>query len=133
MTTPLRATDYRGYSTIYTDSINSLYDIELVNQDLINHFRTRKNERVGNCAYGSIIPDLLFELNTEDTGRRILEDAQRIIESEPRVSIVDIILNEFEYGYVLEAKLRYIGFEVQDTFRVIFDRNNLENLNRDRE
>lgn len=133
MPAPVLPTDYRGYSTIYTDKIRTIYDIELVKQDILNHFRTRKNERVGNCAYGSIIPDLLFELNGNDSaiGRQILEEARRIIEEDVRVQIIDLILNEFEYGFVLEAKLFYVGFQVQDDFKIVFDRNNIRNLDRD--
>ena len=37
---------YKGFSTLAGVKSNQLYDLDLIKQDLINHFYTRKGERV---------------------------------------------------------------------------------------
>ena len=44
MLPPSRRTLYRGYSTVGLKSSKSLYDVDVVKQDLLNHFNTKKNE-----------------------------------------------------------------------------------------
>ena len=36
---------YKGFSTVAGGKSNQLYDLDLIKQDLINHFYTRKGER----------------------------------------------------------------------------------------
>ena len=50
---------YKGFSTVAGVKSNQLYDLDIIKQDLINHFYTRKGERVMNPDFGSIIWDLL--------------------------------------------------------------------------
>ena len=52
----------KGFSTVSLDTENfSLYDLDLIKQDLINHFYVRQGERLMNPTFGTIIWDLLFE------------------------------------------------------------------------
>ena len=47
---------YKGFSSLdQTTSNSKLYDFDLIKQDIINHFNTRKGERVMNPTFGSII------------------------------------------------------------------------------
>ena len=53
---------YRGFSTVSTGTQNfTLYDFELIKQDLLNHFYIRKGERLMQPNFGTIIWDMLFE------------------------------------------------------------------------
>ena len=57
---------FKGFSTI--DKVRAPYtltDIDLVKRDLLNHFYTKKGERLMKPNFGSIIWDLLME--PEDT------------------------------------------------------------------
>ena len=72
---------YKGFSTINTSTENfGLYDIELIKQDLINHFNTKKGERLMNPEFGCDVWLVLFEQMDGAT-----------IESRIETSIVDAV------------------------------------------
>jgi phage baseplate assembly protein W len=114
-----------GFSTVDRRVANTrMYDIELIKQDLRNHFMTRKGERVMNPNYGSIIWFLLFEPFTESIKQQVLGDVERIIRSEPRVEIVNIDLLSTDYGLTLNVLLNYKPFNLTDTLYVEYVRTN---------
>ncbi len=50
-----------GYSSVDRKFGNfTLKDVELAKRDLLNHFYTRKGERLGEPEFGSIIQDMVF-------------------------------------------------------------------------
>ena len=52
---------YIGYSTVGTTyGSKTLTDVNIARRDLLNHFYTRRGERVQNPTFGSILPDLVF-------------------------------------------------------------------------
>lgn len=114
-----------GFSTVGKRIPNTrMYDIELIKQDLRNHFMTRKGERVMNPNYGSIIWFLLFEPFTESIKQQVLSDVERIIRSEPRVEIVNIDLSSTDYGLTLNVLLNYKPFNITDDLYIEYVRNN---------
>lgn len=122
---PELKTYYRGYSTAGGKKLTKLYDFELVRQDLMNAFNTRKGERPRSANYGSIIPDMLFEMNTTKNVGIIYAEVERIIKSDPRVGIININIDtEQEYVVIVEADLLYYGDENQYTFNMVFDLKN---------
>lgn len=110
-------------------SDSTIYDVELVKQDLRNHFFTRKGERVMLPEFGSIIWDLLFEPFDDGVVEDIREDAVDIINQEPRVQLQNINIIEFDYGVRLEAELLYQPFDSVGTLALDFDRRLLERGN----
>jgi len=53
---------YKGFSTVNPDNIGfQLYDLQLVKQDIINHFHIRQGELLSNPNFGTIIWDILYE------------------------------------------------------------------------
>lgn len=68
----------------------SLTNIELVKRDILNHFATPLGARVMLPAFGTRIYDLLFDPFDEYTKNAIIEDAVRVIQSEPRVELVTV-------------------------------------------
>lgn len=117
---------YRGYSSVANKEIDtSLFDMELVKQDLLNHFNTRIGERVNRPRFGSIIWDLMFNPGDARTEALIVQDAERIIGSDPRVKALEIIpkvsldTNEI----TLTIKLRAVEFNMDDWFTVTFSGN----------
>jgi phage baseplate assembly protein W len=114
---------YKGFSTIDETSTNvKLYDHELIKQDLLNQFNTRKGERVMNPSFGSIIWDLIYEPLTPEVKQLISMDIDRILASDPRVtpSLVNIV--EQDYGFLLELTLSYNGIDVSDSMVLSFDK-----------
>lgn len=100
----------------------TLFDLELVKRDLFNNFMTRKGERVMMPNYGTIIWDMLFEPLTEAAHDLIVEDVKSIIANEPRVRLLDLVVNDFANGIMIACKLEYTPWNVVQNFSVEFDR-----------
>ena len=114
---------YRGFSTIDAERTRNWtrYDVDLVKRDLLNHFMTRIGERLGRLDFGCRIWDWLHEQMTPDLRERIIEEAIRIVKSDPRVNLVNVNIFEFQNGIRVELTLDFIGLAVMDTFSVDFD------------
>lgn len=122
---PEKSTYYRGYSTVGGKKLTRLYDFELVRQDLFNAFNTRKNSRPRSANYGSILPEMLFELRTDMNVSVIYDEVVRILNSDPRVSVLDIRIDTLqEYVVLVECDLLYYGDETQYDFNMKFDLEN---------
>jgi phage baseplate assembly protein W len=114
---------YKGFSTVDETSTNvKLYDHELIKQDLLNQFNTRKGERVMNPAFGSIIWDLIYEPLTPEVKQLISMDIDRILASDPRVTPTLVNIVEQDYGFLLELTLSYNGIDVSDNMILSFDK-----------
>jgi|TARA_B100001964_G_scaffold19216_1_gene19605 phage baseplate assembly protein W len=111
-----------GFSTVgrikppYT-----LIDFDLVKVDLLNHFNTRKGERVMLPEFGTIIYDLLMDPLDDMTKDLIREDVIRIIKSDPRVEMVDLIMTELDRVILLEVELLYLPNGVTETIAIQFN------------
>ena len=113
---------YRGFSSRNNNNQHgSLYDFELIKQDIINHFNTRKNERVMNPEFGSAIWDLLMEPLTDEVRQILTDDITAICTSDPRVTPVQIDLTEYEQGYLLELTLKLIKTDQSANLKLSFD------------
>ena len=51
-----------------------LTDVDLVKRDLLNHFNTRRGERVMNPEFGTIIYDLLMDPQDPQTRNALLQE-----------------------------------------------------------
>ena len=99
----------------------TLVDFDLVKRDLLNHFNTRKGERVMLPEYGTIIYDLLMDPLDTATKSLILEDATRVIEEEPRVTLDSIELTELESAVLVEAQVTYLPSGITEELAIQFD------------
>ncbi len=99
----------------------TLIDFDLVKVDLLNHFNTRKGERVMLPEFGTIIYDLLMDPLDDMTKDLIREDVIRIIKSDPRVEMVNLIITELEHVILLEVELLYLPNGVTETIAIQFD------------
>jgi len=117
------ATLFTGFSTYNrTHKNNKLVDIELVKRDLLNHFHTRKGERVMQPEFGSIIWDMLFEPMTQSNKDLIEQDVESIINSDPRVEAAGVDVKSTETSITVYVKLYYIPLNAIDVLEVGFDR-----------
>lgn len=103
-----------------------LTDLELVKKDLMNHFQTRRGERVMMPTYGTLIWDYLFEPFTDGVRQLIEEDVRRVLSSDPRVKLIDLQVDTFDHGIILAAELKYTPWDVVETFSINFDRRSQE-------
>jgi phage baseplate assembly protein W len=114
---------YRGFSTINRSKKFRVTDIDLVKQDLLNHFSTRKGERLMNPNYGSIIWGLLFEPFDDQTRQFVIDDVTTIVNYDPRVTLTNITITEQDYGMQIELDLTYIPTNQATSMSLQFDSN----------
>jgi phage baseplate assembly protein W len=113
---------YRGFSTLIPENRGTkLYDYDLVKQNIINHFNTRKGSRVMNPEFGTIIWDMLMEPLTDDTKNVLLQDITKICKFDPRAYPLQINLVEYEQGYLVEITLMLKNTDQSSVLRLAFD------------
>jgi phage baseplate assembly protein W len=115
---------YKGFSSQETTASFKLYDIDLVKQDIINHFYIRKGEKLMNPDFGTVIWDLLFEQFTEEVKKLITADVEQIINYDPRIAINGVIIDSTDMGIRIEADITYIPFNINEKMSFNFDREN---------
>jgi phage baseplate assembly protein W len=115
---------YKGFSSKESKRNYKLYDIDLVKQDLINHFYIRKGEKLENPDFGTIIWDMLFENFTEDVKTMIAKDVEGIVNYDPRIIVNAITVDSTDQGIRIEADITYLPFNVNERMTFDFDKNN---------
>ena len=112
---------FKGFHTPVVGRTETLYDSELVRQDLMNHFNTKKGERAFDADYGFIAWDLLFELEGYNTINLLEADARRIISLDPRLNLKKLQISRIEYGYQMNIVLEYVVLDALEELTIVFD------------
>jgi phage baseplate assembly protein W len=112
---------YRGFSTVGRNRKFRLTDFELVKQDLINHFYIRKGEKLMNPNFGTIIWNVVHEPLTEDLKSVIVTDIKAIAGYDPRISIDNVVITEYDQGIQIELQLRYVQTNQTNLLNLKFD------------
>lgn len=115
---------YKGFSSKEVTRNYKLYDIDLVKQDLINHFYIRKGEKLENPEFGTVIWDMLFEPFTEDVKNIIAKDVEDIVNYDPRIVVNEIQIDSTDQGIRIQADITYVPFNINERMTFEFDRNN---------
>ncbi len=116
---------YKGFSSVNTSTENfTLYDFELIKQDLLNHFYVRQGERLMNPTFGTIIWDLLFEPLTEELKDLILQNVNQIVNFDPRVQASNVLVTGYETGIQIEVTLTYLPYNLSENLKIQFDQQN---------
>jgi len=113
---------YKGFSTVdpTTGGVN-LYDFSLIQQDILNHFNTRRGERVMNPTFGSIIWELMMEPLTDQVRQALINDVTNICKHDPRVIPTVINITEYPSGYLLDLTLTLRNTDQSVTMKLAFD------------
>ena len=98
-----------------------LYDIELIKQDIINHFHIRQGEKLENPEFGTIIWEAIYEPLTEGLKRLIAENVTEIVNSDPRVNVDSILIEQYESGIIIDCTLTYLPYNISEQMRLTFD------------
>lgn len=122
------AVTFKGFSSPVVGLTRVLYDEELVKQDLLNHFNTRKGERAFDAEYGFIGWDLVFELDQPSVKQALDDDARRIVSQDPRVELQYLQVQNTEYGYIINISLYYVQLESEEELKIVFDRRTNEKM-----
>jgi phage baseplate assembly protein W len=115
---------YKGFSSKEVSRNYKLYDIDLVKQDLINHFYIRKGEKLENPEFGTVIWDMLFEQFTENVKTIISKDVEDIINYDPRIVVNSVEIDSTAQGIRIQADITYIPFNINERMSFNFDKNN---------
>ena len=114
---------YRGFSTLNRAKKFRVTDVDLVKQDLINHFNIRKGERVMNPNFGTVIWSMIFEPLDEQSRQIIIDDVTTIVNGDPRVTLTNITVVEQDYGIQIELDLVYNQTNETTNLSLLFDQN----------
>lgn len=115
---------YKGFSSVdETTAETQLYDFDLIKQDIINHFKTKKGERLMNPTFGSIIWDLLMEPLTNEVRTALKDDVNTICTFDPRVTPIQMDITEYESGFLLELTLLMKKTNESTNMRLAFDQS----------
>lgn len=116
-----------GYSSVDTSIKQTQYtDLDLIKRDLINHFYTRKGERVMMPTFGSIIWDMIFEPMTPENIAIIVDDSTQIVSEDTRIQLQSINLVEYDHGLQLQMNISYQPLNIVESFSLDFDRRTME-------
>lgn len=120
---PVYTSKFRGYSSVGTSFLSpTRYDLDLARQDLLNHFNTRKGERIMLPEFGSIVWDMLFEPLDEKTIRLINEDVRRIIKNDPRWELQNVTVTEGPNALNIEVIVTYLPSDEKVTLPLTYDK-----------
>lgn len=111
-----------GFSTQNSAAtgVSTLYDIDLINQDLMNSFMTRVGERVMRPDWGCKLWDYIFEQLTPAMRDLIINEALRICNLDTRCVMQGAQVFELDHGFRIEVVLEYLPWRVIGTFTASF-------------
>ena len=97
-----------GFSTISSNKSFKLYDDDLIKQDLMNHFRTKKGERILRPDFGCDIHKYIFEQDTDLNRSLILQAATEVFDYHSRVKVLTLKPVRIENGVVIYSSLQNV-------------------------
>ena len=120
---PQYSSRFRGYSTVGTNFMDPVrYDLDLARQDLLNHFNTRKGERIMLPTFGSIVWDMLFEPLDDYTIELIDADVRSIIKNDPRWELQSVTISEGPNALNIEIVVTYVPTSEIVTLPLTYDK-----------
>jgi len=124
-----------GFSTIDTEKTGEtkLYDIQLINRDLLNYFYTRVGERVMRPDFGCLIWEWLMDPMTPLLNDQIVAECQRIVSSDSRLTLLDTQVYTYENGIRVELTLLYAPWNVVNSFTATFEQRQTNYFSADSE
>lgn len=103
-----------------------LEDKELAKRDLLNHFYTRRGERLGEPEFGSILPELVFEQFDQLVIDAADEDVRTIIGLDPRWQLIDYQIEAENHSLTITVQIRYVPDLSED--RLVLEYTNTEEI-----
>ena len=114
---------YRGFSTLQGNFTSTkVVDVDLIKRNLLNAFAIRKGEKVGSPGYGSGVLDLVMEPLTEEVKNLLLEEVTATIAQDPRVSLQQLVIDEYANGLQAQINLLYVQSNQSENLVIRFDR-----------
>lgn len=98
-----------------------LFNADLVTQDLLNQFSTWFGTRIMRPNYGCKIWQYLMEPDNISLEQDIYDDANRILQSDSRVEIINLFITAIDHGYRVDSNLFYTPLKVYQDFTTSFE------------
>lgn len=118
-----------GFNTVdNTRPPYSLTNIDLVKRDILNHFATPKGARVMLPEFGTRIYEMLFDPFDEYTKNAIIDDAILVVQSDPRVELVNIDVYQEDQTLNIIIVLLFVPEAVTDSMFVTFSLKDKDSL-----
>jgi len=110
-----------GYSTVNRPRQSTLTDYDLIKQDLINAFNIRQGSLPGRPATGTVIWDFLFENQIEELQNNVLQEIQRVVAQDPRITVVQVQVFPQENGMLIQLQVQTVQSTTAEILSVFFD------------
>ncbi len=108
---------YLGFSTDNDEELSvKLTDVDLVNQDLLNHFSIRPGEIRGRPTFGSTLQDMISRYDDDVTRAAIYEEVLRIVTFDPRCRLQAFQMFRIDRGVRFKIRLRYLELGLSGFF-----------------
>lgn len=99
----------------------TLTDVSLVERNILNHINTSKGSRVMMPAFGSIIPELLFEPLDDEVVMRCESELKTIVAYDPRVQLLKIKTTKIPSTNTLNIAMMLLYVELNVTKNMDFN------------
>lgn len=116
---------YKGFNSRKVKEKFKEHDIDLIKQDLLNHFNIKRGEKLENPEFGTIIWSMLFEPMNSEALRLIKEDVENIVNRDPRTAVETIKVDANEQGVRIEVGLFFKEYNVSEELAILFDKTNI--------
>jgi phage baseplate assembly protein W len=110
-----------GFNTIGQNKKFTLTDFDLIKRDLLNALNIQQGQLPGRPQYGTTVWSYIFENQTVEVEQNITKEIQRVITSDPRVSVVDIVFFPLINGMRIEISVQIVPSTSVEQLSVIFD------------
>ncbi len=114
---------YKGFSTVSSQSQKKfvLNDQELIKQDLLNVFNTRRGSRVMQPKIGCIVWEKLFEIIGPTDVEEISVNISDIIKNDPRIKLDSIDVVQKNNGILISLNITYTQTNQVDYMNILFN------------
>ena len=99
-------TTFIGFNTQQQYKNQTLTDFELIKRDILNALNIRQGEKVGQPRIGTTIWGFVFEQQNPTTANLIREEIERVVNSDPRVTVRDIRIYPQDNAIIIELQLQ---------------------------
>ena len=119
---------YKGFNSRNAKTGFKQYDIDLIKQDLLNHFHIKRGQKVENPEFGTAIWDMIFEPMSETNKKLVADDVQTIVNNDPRTKVNNVVIEATEHGIRIQVEMTYLPFNVVDSMILDFDSRNIPTI-----
>lgn len=114
-------TTFIGFNTINQYKKFTLVDFDLIKRDLSNAFNIRQGQLPGRPGVGTIIWDFVFENQDQVTQQKILEEVQRVVAQDPRISLTSANVYPQLNGILIELEVQIVPSTDAQRLSVFFN------------